>query len=89
MMQNPLSRRAVVNMLFAGAAALAAVAVPSRAGAQERQPNMQAALAALQQAHRELEQATPDKGGHRAKAIELVQQAIAEVQKGMAFDRRN
>jgi type II secretory pathway pseudopilin PulG len=88
-MQNPIPRRTVFNTILAGAAALVAVAVPSRAGAQERQPKMQAALEALRQARQALDQASPDKGGHRVKAIELVNQAIAEVEKGIQFDRRN
>jgi multidrug resistance efflux pump len=66
--------------LFAGAAT--AVAMPD-------QPFMQAARADLQTAKRELQRATPDKGGHRVKAISLVNQAIAQVNAGVAFDRRH
>ena len=40
-------------------------------------------------ARRELQRATPDKGGHRVKAISLVTQAIAEVNAGIAYDRRH
>ncbi len=47
------------------------------------QPNMQAALTALRNARRALIDAAPDKGGHRANAIKLTDQAIAEVQAGM------
>jgi hypothetical protein len=53
------------------------------------QPHMQAALQALGNARAELQQATHDKGGHRARALKLVDQAMAEVQAGIAFDRRN
>ncbi len=53
------------------------------------QPNMQAALDHLQAARRELTQATPDKGGHRAKALALVDEAIRQVREGMRFDRRH
>lgn len=59
------------------------------AGAAGDQPNMQAARADLQTAKRELQLATPDKGGHRVNAISLVNQAIAEVNAGIAFDRRH
>jgi hypothetical protein len=45
---------------------------------------MQAALDALNNARSELDQATPDKGGHRANAMSLVNQAIDEVTKGIA-----
>ena len=48
------------------------------------QPHMQAALTNLETAKTNLQQATADKGGHRAKAIDLVNQAIDEVKKGIA-----
>ena len=59
------------------------------AGAAPDQPYMQAARADLQTAKRELQRATPDKGGHRVKAMALTNQAIAQVNAGMAFDRRH
>jgi hypothetical protein len=37
----------------------------------------------LQQAQTELQQAIPDKGGHRVNAINLVQQAIDQVNLGI------
>lgn len=57
--------------------------------ASSDQPNMQAAKNHLQDALNNLENATADKGGHRAKAIDLTREAIAEVNKGIAFDRNN
>ena|SRR5262252_7970840 len=48
------------------------------------QPHMQAALDALTSARNNLDKAQPDKGGHRAKAIDLVKQAIDEVNAGIA-----
>lgn len=53
------------------------------------QPKMQTARDQLQDALNHLQRATADKGGHRARAIELVRDAIAEVNKGIAFDRSN
>ncbi len=53
------------------------------------QPHMQAALRHLRSAKSDLNRATADKGGHRARALELVDQAIAEVEHGISFDRRN
>ena len=82
-MTHWLSRRAVLPTIML--AVLVACAVPSYAD----QPKMQAALEALQIARRELAQASADKGGHRAKAMELVEQAITQVEKGIAFDRKN
>jgi hypothetical protein len=53
------------------------------------QPHMQAALDHLRMAKGELEKADPDKGGHRMKAIRLVDDAINQVEKGVGFDRRH
>jgi hypothetical protein len=50
---------------------------------------MQAALEALRTAQRELHDATSDKGGHRVRAERLVHDAIAEIEKGIEFDRRH
>lgn len=49
------------------------------------QPHMQSALDHLQAAKAELQGALADKGGHRVRAIELVDRAIGEVQAGMAY----
>lgn len=51
------------------------------------QPNMEAALEHLRHARADLERATADKGGHRANAIRLVNQAIEEVNLGIAAAR--
>ena len=53
--------------------------------AEERQPHMQAALHHLQEAQQELRAAEHDKGGHRANAIKLVEQAIGEVDAGIHY----
>jgi hypothetical protein len=50
---------------------------------------MKAALGHLQAAKSELDAADNDKGGHRRKAIRAVNEAIEQVEKGIAFDRRN
>jgi uncharacterized membrane-anchored protein YhcB (DUF1043 family) len=47
------------------------------------QPHMKAALEALEKAKMELAVAEHNKGGHRAKAIELVNKAIAQTKKGV------
>jgi len=66
---------------------LAACAHPRPAMAD--QPQMRDAHAALKNAEKHLENATSDKGGHRVKALELVREAIKEVERGIAYDRRN
>jgi hypothetical protein len=59
------------------------------AGAVPDQPLMQAAKGSLQTAKNELQKATPDKAGHRVNAIGFVNSALAEVNAGIAFDRRH
>ncbi len=46
---------------------------------------MDKALTALNVAAQQLGLATPDKAGHIQAALKLVQQAIDEVEKGMAY----
>ena len=57
--------------------------------APENQPEMRSALENLHQAQRNLEAASHDKGGHRAKALEHVRQAINEVEQGIQFDNHH
>lgn len=47
------------------------------------QPNMEAALDHLRSARKNLESATADKGGHRAKAMDYVNRAIDQVKRGI------
>ena len=49
------------------------------------QPNMQAALGSLQQARSYLVQATPNKGGHRERALGFLDSAIGETKAGIAY----
>ena len=49
------------------------------------QPNMEQALGNLHAARINLEVASPDKGGHRVRALELVNKAITQVRLGMYF----
>lgn len=55
----------------------------------DKQPMMKKALGHLEQARNSLQNATEDKGGHRVRAKQLVDQAIDEVQKGIAFDNHH
>ena len=48
---------------------------------------MSAAYGHLEQAKAELDKAAPNKGGHREKAIQLVEQAMNEVREGGTYDR--
>ena len=46
---------------------------------------MDNALRALENAHTWLQRAEPNKGGHRERAIGMVEQAINEVRAGIAY----
>ena len=58
-------------------------------GGREPQPEMTAALQNLREAQRNLQSASRDKGGHRANAVRIVSQAIAEVEAGIQYDNRH
>jgi len=49
------------------------------------QPHKAEGIALLQSARGELTAATPNKGGHRERALVLIDQAISEVRAGIAF----
>ena len=53
------------------------------------QPNMVAARADLNIAKRELMVAEHNKGGHRVKAMEYINSAIVQINKGIAYARRH
>jgi hypothetical protein len=55
-------------------------------GRYEPQPEMAAALQHLLEAQQSLQAASADKGGHRVNAIQLIDQAMAEVQAGIQYD---
>ena len=54
----------------------------------EKQPLMAKALNSLEDARKALDNATADKGGHRVKALALVNDAIVEVKAGIEFDNK-
>ncbi|WP_216907443.1 hypothetical protein [Synechococcus sp. CCY 0621] len=75
----PISCGLTVSAAFlAGAAVASGVAIA-------QQPNMQNALDSLLSAQSSLQMAAPNKGGHRDRAIGLVNQVIEEVRLGIAF----
>lgn len=51
------------------------------------QPNMRAALAHLREAKAALQRAEHNKGGHRGRAVEIINRAIAEVEAGIVAGR--
>jgi len=68
--------------LLLGSAIAASMGIGYAIGAQ---PHMTESVALLQSARTELAAATPNKGGHRERALGLIDQAISEVRAGIAF----
>lgn len=82
-------RQALGRLTIIPVSAGALDALFARPVSAEQQVHMQAAKENLQAALGHLEQATPDKGGHRVAAIKATKSAIEHVEKGIRFDRRN
>jgi hypothetical protein len=76
-----VSTSALLVLLACGGGVV--VVRPAAAG----QPNMEAAREHLQSARTFLDRSEPNKGGHRERAIELVDRAIAQVNEGIEFAR--
>jgi len=74
-------RRDVLKIAAVSAPALALSALPAEA----YQGNMERALSALAAAMGSLQAATPNKGGHRERAMHLIERAMYEVQAGINF----
>lgn len=84
MTDHKITRREVVagaGLVFV--ASSVDLLTPTSAAAD--QGNMEAALRQLQNALDSLHRATPNKGGHKERAAEIVQQAMAEVQAGIDY----
>jgi outer membrane murein-binding lipoprotein Lpp len=76
-----MSRRIAILAAFLGGGLLAGCTL-------HHQGHMNSALASLTIAAAELGQATPDAAGHVAAALKYTQQAIDEVEEGMAYKIR-
>jgi hypothetical protein len=77
-------RRDLLLLGAAGVAAAPALAL-SALPAEAYQGNMERALSALEAALQSLQAATPNKGGHRERAMRLIEHAMGEVQAGIDF----
>jgi hypothetical protein len=71
-----------MRKLVLGTAIAASMGIGYAIGAQ---PHMTETITLLQSARAELAAATPNKGGHRERALGLIDQAIGEVRAGIAF----
>lgn len=79
-----LTRRGFASTAATGLAALGLLGATVRS-ASAYQGNMERALGSLQEALQLLQESTPNKGGHRERAMDLVRQAMAETQAGVTF----
>ena len=79
-------KKHTLALLLAGAVLLG---MALHAIAEEKQPHMHAAVQSLEAAIHHLEQAEPDKGGHREKALQEAKEALAEVRAGIEYDRQH
>jgi hypothetical protein len=78
------------GLLALGLVGVAAQPSAAQRGVFRREPQakMQQTIHHLQEARRDLQQASRDKGGHRARALRLINQAIQEVRAGARYDAR-
>ncbi|MCG5236821.1 hypothetical protein [Xanthobacter oligotrophicus] len=86
-MADKTSSRRIALLAFAAGAGVALASSGLIQGALANQPNMWRAMGALQNARAALMEAEPNKGGHRERAIELVDKAIEETRAGIEFAR--
>jgi hypothetical protein len=84
MSEMDTSRRDVLRLALTGAAA-ASVLTATAGTAGAYQGNMERALSSLYDALASLREASSNKGGHRVNAMNLIEQAISEVNAGIEF----
>jgi hypothetical protein len=84
MSQSKLTRRGFAAAAAAGVAAIGLLGATAKS-ANAYQGNMERALSSLNEAFVSLRESTANKGGHRARAMDLVRQAMDETQAGIAF----
>lgn len=78
-MKRPIATAIIAVLLIGGTVGICAA----------DEPHMRAALEHLREAREQLWKATPNKGGHREKTIELIDRAIEQVRAGIEFSERH
>lgn len=87
---SAMSRRLTVRLLtVALPLALVATAAFKVGEYVQGQPHMEAAMTSMNTAMEHLKAAAEDKGGHRAKAIMHLKEAISQTQAGIDFAKAN
>lgn len=83
-MRKQFTATAAALVVVAGLS-LYSVVHAQNAGMARHEPHMSAAMGHLEQAKAELEKSTPNKGGHREKAMQLVDEAMQQVREGEQY----
>lgn len=83
-MRKQFTSTAAALVVLAGLS-LYSVVHAQNAGMARHEPHMSAAMGHLEQAKAELEKAAPNKGGHREKAMQLVDEAMQQVREGEQY----
>jgi hypothetical protein len=83
-MRNKVTATCSALILVTGLRVYSALHAQTR-GMAIHEPHMSAAYGHLQQAKDELEKATPNKGGHREKAMQMVDQAMRQIEEGEQY----
>lgn len=83
-MRNKITAICSAVVLLAGLSIFSVMHAQSRQMALH-EPHMSAAYGHLQQAKDELEKATPNKGGHREKAMQMVDEAMRQIEEGEQY----
>ena len=86
---SEMKSRRELGLLVTGGVMAASAIVGSKPALAEPQPEMHRARDALYNAIQLLRAASDDKGGHKIKAIDLIERAISEVDAGMRYDNRH
>jgi hypothetical protein len=84
MFDSKITRRGLAATAATGVTAIGLLGA-SMKSADAYQGNMESALSSLYQALGSLREATANKGGHRARAMDMIRQAIEETQAGIEF----
>ena len=82
---SEMKSRRELGLMVTGGVIAAGLIAGAKPAAAEPQPDMERAKAALNEALQLLQAASDNKGGHKAKAMELIQAAIEEVQAGIHY----
>jgi hypothetical protein len=82
---SEMKSRRELGLLATGGAIAAALVAGAKTASAEPQPEMARARTLLHEAAESLRAGPSDKGGHKVKAIELIEQAVFEVEEGIRF----